>query len=481
VRFSESFGIVQGPDEEWFDPHLTVDTRLFIDPVLLLLAGPYWREAHDELLNHFVECYRLVARALSPDSVSANAARRLLVFPEPKEFGLGFTSQGTAGSGSAMQSAHRMADGIAVAINAGLAKPEHIEEIAILNKGLGADRISDAVCNVLKRRFIEYTQAVAERHEIPLQEHRVKNSRVLLDEARWVTEEVLLPTNRETGGPILLVPRPLLNDLPSLNAEAWYDSDLNGDLRDSMNATLGRRARKEEIVELARKHPERVRQWADRQTTRPDLHGYNFSDDPKGVVQWDGAPVAFALAHPIDAPEPGDQEALSALVAAILDRFKNFIEQQRGWSLLWNEDGKAKPEEAAQLVFLGMAQPYLRLHNVELDREVELGRGPVDFKIASGARLRLLVEVKKEDNGKFWNGLEAQLPSYLVSDDAPEGWFVAIRYRSGKAADARLMQLPKRTKEISAEVGRTIRFIAIDARRPVSASKIVPKVGPKAK
>ena len=51
-----------------------------------------------------------------------------------------------------------MADGIAVALAAGLDNPEHIEEIGILNVGIGADRISDAVCNVLKRRLIAYTQ-----------------------------------------------------------------------------------------------------------------------------------------------------------------------------------------------------------------------------------------------------------------------------------------------------------------------------------
>ncbi len=37
-----------------------------------------------------------------------------------------------------------MADGIATAIAAGLAQPEHIEEIGILNVGIGPDRISDA-------------------------------------------------------------------------------------------------------------------------------------------------------------------------------------------------------------------------------------------------------------------------------------------------------------------------------------------------
>lgn len=77
-----------GPDDDWFDRHLTVDTKLFVDPFLLLVEGGRWAAAHDELIEHFVECYRLVGRATSPTSVSGLAARRLLTFPEPAEFGL---------------------------------------------------------------------------------------------------------------------------------------------------------------------------------------------------------------------------------------------------------------------------------------------------------------------------------------------------------------------------------------------------------
>ncbi len=56
----------------------------------------------------------------------------------------------------------------------------------------------------------------------------------------------------------------------------------------------------------------------------------------------------------------------------------------------------------------------------------------VDFKLPRGTRLRLVIEVKKADNGKFWNGLDTQLPIYMKSDDCNEGWYVALRYRSTK-------------------------------------------------
>lgn len=158
----------------------------------------------------------------------------------------------------------------------------------------------------------------------------------------------------------------------------------------------------------------------------------------------------------------------------VVDQFRHFVESQRGWSLLWNDDGSDKPETAVQLVFLGVAQPYLRYFNVELDREVELGRGPVDFKASSGSTARLLIEVKKLHNGKFWNGLRDQLPSYMTSDATAHGWFVAVQYRSNKAAFDRLRQLPAEVALAARKSNTHLRYADVDARRPVSASNIKP-------
>lgn len=472
MRFSEAFGIERKVGDDWFDSHLTIDTKLFIDPLLLLEAGGIWAEAHEELIAHFVHCYGLVAKAAGTTSVSAMAARRLLTFPEPFELGLGYTAGGTHGSGSGGLFAARMSDGIAVAIAAGLSHPEHIEEIGILNEGIGADRISDATANVIKGRLIAYTQEVARRHNVPMAIHKVRNSRVSLDAARWHDEDFELPTNPASGRPILLVPETILNRLPTINADDWFYSNLNEDIRLSLNLKVGQAVTKANIVLFAGRNPERVREWARAQTSRDDLKGYDFGADPLGVVQWDREPARFAAQHPLPTRTVVDVKDLVALVAEVIDRFRHFVEEQRGWSLLWNDDGTEKPEGAVQLLFLGLAQQYLRQFDVELDREVELGRGPVDFKASSGTTARLLIEVKKLNNGKFWNGLRHQLPSYLNSDRAAEGWFIAVQYRSNRSAVARLKSLPMEVAAVARKIGRSMHYSAVDARRPLSASKI---------
>lgn len=92
--------------------------------------------------------------------------------------------------------------------------------------------------------------------------------------------------------------------------------------------------------------------------------------------------------------------------------------------------------------------------------------------MSSGANARLLVEVKKVHNGRYWNGLRDQLLSYLMSDDTDEGWFVAIQYRDAKSSLERVAQLPAEVKLVADESGKDLHFVAIDARKPLSAPKI---------
>lgn len=477
MRFTQHFGIATDSSDDWFDPHLTVDTRLFLDPILILLEESQnpglWAGAHDELLAHFAECYRRVSQASSPTSTSASVARALLTFPEPHEFCLGYTAKGTGGSGTGVGGANKMMDGIAVALSAGLTEPRHIEEIGILTEGIGADHISDAVCNILKHRFVDYTKSVAAKHGIPLEPHKLRSSRVMPSQGRWLSQKVMLPTNPSTGGPVLLVPERFLADLPALNADDWFNDPVNSNLRASLNLQIGQRASKSLIVRLARQNPKALRAWADSQVSRPDLRGYDFGDDPKGVAQWDGKTVEFAKGHPIKSvPAVTTSDELWKLLDEITKQFRLFVQNQDGWRLLWNSDGTQKPEDAAQLLFMGMAQYYFRQFGVELDREVSVGRGLVDFKLSSGTSARILIEVKKVHNGKFWNGLELQLPTYLDADQCTHGLFVAVHYRDTKPMLQRLRDLPGRVRKLQRESGKTVRHLVVDARRKASASKL---------
>ncbi len=138
---------------------------------------------------------------------------------------------------------------------------------------------------------------------------------------------------------------------------------------------------------------------------------------------------------------------------------------------MW-DGAKDKEELAPQLILYGIARNYCEANNIVVDREVEVGRGPVDFKFSNGYTSRAHLEVKKLHNGKFWNGLDQQLPSYLVSDEVQKGWFVAVRYRSGKKWDDRASELSVRVRKAAQLHKRDLKTVLVDARPKESASKI---------
>jgi len=129
--------------------------------------------------------------------------------------------------------------------------------------------------------------------------------------------------------------------------------------------------------------------------------------------------------------------------------FKWQIEECGLWSLMFNDDsGKPKKEVAIQLLFAGLTRAYCDAHGVRADREVQLGRGPVDFAFSGSNLSRVLLEVKKMTNGEYWNGLEEQLTSYLRSDRCEVGWFVAVRLRPPESTEGHPVDLAFRDRTI---------------------------------
>lgn len=474
MYFSECFSINPTDDDDWFDPILGTDTKLFVDPFLIFQeTDSSWEGAHQQLINHFNVCFKLIAEGnRDPRTVAYKKAIALLQFPEPREFCLGYTEQGTSGAGGGIGYARMIAAAMEDAITRGLEHLKHFEELGVLNEGIGPDRISDLTCNILRGRFIEYTQAVAARHGLPVR--RVNMGGAAFDPLRiaWRSAVVELPINPSTRRPVLLVPRRFLRDLPVLNADDWWENYEAEQLRNDLNYEVMGRVRKSDIVAAARRDPESVRSWSVAKEASTAA-GYDFAKDPKGVWGWLEAARAFVLGQPLAIAPPDDDAGFVEVVELVIGKFKLFVEQQGGWRLLWNDGNvNEKPEEAAQLLFKGIAQSYCEANNIVLDREVNLGRGPVDFKFSNGYRQRALLEIKKLHNGKFWHGLAQQLPSYLGSDDCELGWFVAIRYRDGGATKDWETKVPGVVAAAAREHRCRLYVAGVDGRPKASASRV---------
>ena len=95
--------------------------------------------------------------------------------------------------------------------------------------------------------------------------------------------------------------------------------------------------------------------------------------------------------------------------------FKYNIEHRSVYQLLWNDDSSPRNEKTVQLLFLYQVSDYCKKHDIDITRESNIGRGPVDFKLSKGNSNRVLIELKLASNPNLTHGLEKQLVQYMIS------------------------------------------------------------------
>lgn len=79
--------------------------------------------------------------------------------------------------------------------------------------------------------------------------------------------------------------------------------------------------------------------------------------------------------------------------------------------MLYKDDGRPQREVFARRLFYATADTYCEANDVDLNQEPDSGNRPMDFKLSTGYRGTLLVEVKKSDNPSLLHGFEVQLPA----------------------------------------------------------------------
>jgi hypothetical protein len=170
------------------------------------------------------------------------------------------------------------------------------------------------------------------------------------------------------------------------------------------------------------------------------------------------------LALPADAAV----EQIHALVIRVAEMFKDLVENGHWWTHLYNDDGKRKKEQAAQLLFFGIADQYCRANDLDLSPEVDSGRGRVDFKISRGYFRRVLAETKLTSNPNLIHGYEVQLAEYLKAEKTRRGVYIVIDVTGG--SEERLTELRRVVTEAKQAHVDAPDLIVIDGRPKASAS-----------
>lgn len=485
MRFSELVRVAHRQDDDWFDPVLTEDTPLYVDPFLVFEDDdPLFADAQPRVVSFFGMSRDLVRRA-GGDTASPHwkKALRLLTFPEPKEFALGLSMGSPNGAGTGGDLAALMADALDVMTRAVERGVSYVDVFAVFVPGLGVDRISDMFCNIMKAQFIAYTQRICNERGIGTEVMTVRNAAWQASAGRWSDARVALPRSPVTGGGVLLTPERFLQDIPQrVTANGfwdWADARIGMELRADLNYAIGEelsRAEKRELGRrLARRSPDTAFEYVDAEAER-EHHPYDVRTDPDLLVGWfepGRAAARIDVAENGILPQPADGE-FCAWVGSLIDRFTHVVEDTDVWRVLWNDDlTKPRQEKIVQAVAAAMWIESCRAAGVDFSRETNVGRGPVDFKFSAGWQHRALIEVKLARSTKLIQGAAAQLPQYLRSEQIQCGYYVCIGFTDDELSEERIARVTETCATLSAQTpGWTMSPRFIDARPKQSASKL---------
>lgn len=228
-------------NEDWFDPILNLDTKLFIDPILLKdNKNINFQKSYNQIIEFFEHAYKTAASSSrSKTDMQYRLLKNQLVFPEVQELCLGYSNESIAGAGSGSGFAQKILDSIFLSIKLGIEDPSNFERISLFNKGIANDRISDITGNIIKADLIRYTQNICRNLEIPMQEFYIKHHSYSIENRRWNNISVQLPQNPFfKRRPVILVPKSLLGLSPHINPKDFieYCFEFKGDeLRDEFS------------------------------------------------------------------------------------------------------------------------------------------------------------------------------------------------------------------------------------------------------
>ena len=475
-RFSDHFGVPAATlaQQGILDPTLNVDTRLFIDPLLLA------KSRHAEISNgarsayeqHFTRVIKFLRMTTGPGDVAWRSAQRLLSFPEIKWTCLGYGAQSVSGSGSGNEMTAQFIDTARQIVQLGVDDPDLFMAMALFEEGVGPDRISDMTTNVVFGDLLRFNTRVLKGLGVP-----TKAMTLRLRNGQSFNE--VLPSNpfiRE-GGPVVLLPTDILRDLPI--ATDWSNiadaASKNKQLRNRVNRQIAR------LWEVkSRKDKGKLRRWAMSGKEQfdtfldmirsADAWPYDTVADPKGELVWRrvAATLASDVPFTIEPPARLDVNGVATVVEQIIEQFRFLIEDRRFSEELYHA-GLPRPEKSAQRLFFAVAHAYCKANNLDLTPEADTGNGPVDFKVSKGFTGRVLVEIKLSRNGRLVQGYTRQLEAYKTAEETVKGYYLVIDIGQMGTKARKLATIKNQAAKNGSPVSP---IIVVNGTRKPSASKL---------
>lgn len=444
VYFSDVFRVSEKALDKYgaFNISLVTDLPLFIDPFLLFNSR---KKAYQALHEQMLEYLAFIRDEATAGNVSDGLLKVWLTFSEVKQNWLGFTQAGNSGRGLGQKFARALRANLQKVFtnfgNETVTKASHLEKLCLIESNVGRDMISDFTTNLIKGYLLNYTQAFAQKHIDPSLRRTVSVPRVAFNwttktwepatfDLPWLDDNYVLltPVDMLTKDDTWINKSDLLHDYDRI-PEAISNETLRAQINHYFLSVLPKRPRKKdrdgaisqtilrfpEIIDYFIKYKEDHGEEASRRSIE-HVHASIalYVDQFRGIID--------LLSHHTAFYSTGT--ATESETRARLMFLKDVIENKGGWRVFYNKNKPIARETDLQILYrlTWFATPS------DVSREVDDGRGPVDFKVSMGAHDKTLVEMKLAGNSKLERNLAKQVETYQKASDAPNAFKVIVYF-----------------------------------------------------
>lgn len=487
IYFTDFFNILPNDLEKYgaFNVSLINDLPLFIDPFLLFGSKkPEYQKLHKEILD-----YLTFLKSKSKKGITdISQIKSWYIFSEVKQNWFGYSKVGNSGSGLGKKFGIAMSSSMHIVFDdlreEKVTQSSHLEKAGLFEIGVGKDNISDFTTNLIKHYLLTYTETFAKQFVSPTQLRVINVDKVYFDYdlERWMPKEFTLPFIFNDF--VILTPRDILT-----KDDNWINSnDLRGNFTGICNSIQNDQLRNE-IFNYFQKilpKPPQNKKNTQKEITQaiqktikqfPDIIKWYIKqkeenkEGAKNISKQKVQEVETLFIHQISSfvetlleqtqfyeikPESSYEEALLRIVF-----LKQVIENNDGYRLFYIDGKPIKREEDLQIIY----RLTWYASDFDINREVNNGRGPVDYAISKGSKDKTLIEFKLASNSKLKQNLEKQVEIYEQANNTKNSIKVILYFDNSE-----LRKVNKILKELKIENKPNI--ILIDAGRKISASNV---------
>lgn len=425
-----------------FNISLVTDLPLFIDPFLLFNSKKkQCRQLHDDIIRYL----RFLKDKSTSGPVSAGLLKSWYHFSEVKENWLGFCASGNTGRGLGKDFARALNENLRNLFadfgSEKVTKGSHLEKLCLIKDGVGRDTISDFTTNLIKEYLLKYTETFAKKHidKSLRREMAVERVSFNYETESWQAGVFDLPVYKNRY--VLLSPKEILTkDEAWINKpdffrqfdripEAIENEQLRAQINNYFYSVLPKEPTAKDENKAAATTALKFPELIDYYIKYKEEHGEDaIKKSSLDVIDSKNVYVdQFGLLVNLLAQKSAFYSFLGNTADEALKRIeflKDVVENKGGHRLFYHKGKPISKEEDIHILFrlTWFASPS------NVSREVNDGRGPVDFEISRGSKDKTLVEFKLASNSHLSRNLQKQLEIYKKASDAERGYKVIFYF-----------------------------------------------------